>query len=79
MIASFTYMICCRHAYRLGFSPPCTSLDQLDALAADVRERRGPTYARVVVGTGEAARVMPPRDGVANKNSFRAALGLETF
>jgi thiamine pyrophosphate-dependent acetolactate synthase large subunit-like protein len=56
-----------------------TSLDQLDALAADVRERRGPTYARVVVGTGDAARVMPPRDGVANKNSFRATLGLETF
>ena len=56
-----------------------TSLDQLDALAAAVRERAGTTYARVVVGTAETARALPPRDGVAGKNSFRAALGLETF
>jgi thiamine pyrophosphate-dependent acetolactate synthase large subunit-like protein len=56
-----------------------TELDQLRDLAAAVRERAGTTYARVVVGTEEAARAMPPRDGVANKNSFRAALGLETF
>ena len=56
-----------------------TALDQLDELASAVRERAGTTYARVVVGTEETARALPPRDGVANKNSFRAALGLETF
>ena len=56
-----------------------TELDQLRDLASAVQERAGTTYARVVVSAEEAARAMPPRDGVANKNSFRAALGLETF
>jgi thiamine pyrophosphate-dependent acetolactate synthase large subunit-like protein len=56
-----------------------TGLEQLGDLAAAVQERAGTTYARVVVGTEETARAMPPRDGVAGKNSFRAALGLGTF
>jgi phosphonopyruvate decarboxylase len=56
-----------------------TEVDQLRDLAAAVQQRAGTTYARVVVGTDDTARALPPRDGVANKNSFRAALGLETF
>lgn len=53
--------------------------DQLLALAAEAAGRSGTTFARVLIGLQEAARALPPRDGVANKNSFRAALGLATF
>ncbi len=53
--------------------------EQLLELAAQVAERSGTTFARVLVGLQEHARAMPSRDGVANKNSFRAALGLPTF
>jgi thiamine pyrophosphate-dependent acetolactate synthase large subunit-like protein len=53
--------------------------EQLLDLAAEAAERSGTTFARVLVGLQETARALPPRDGVANKNSFRAALGLDTF
>jgi phosphonopyruvate decarboxylase len=53
--------------------------EQLLELADEASERSGTTFARVLVGLQENARAMPPRDGVANKNSFRAALGLTTF
>jgi thiamine pyrophosphate-dependent acetolactate synthase large subunit-like protein len=56
-----------------------TLMEQLHELAAQVEERAGTTFARVLIGLQETARALPPRDGVANKNSFRAALGLETF
>jgi thiamine pyrophosphate-dependent acetolactate synthase large subunit-like protein len=56
-----------------------TELQQLDDLATEAAERSATTFARVVIGSQETARALPPRDGVANKNSFRAALGLETF
>jgi thiamine pyrophosphate-dependent acetolactate synthase large subunit-like protein len=53
--------------------------EQLLDLAAVAAQRSGTTFARVLVGLQETARSMPARDGVANKNSFRAALGLTTF
>jgi len=56
-----------------------STTEQLDALAAEADERSGAIFARVLVDVQQVARAMPPRDGVANKNSFRAALGRETF
>jgi thiamine pyrophosphate-dependent acetolactate synthase large subunit-like protein len=56
-----------------------TTMEQIDDLATQAGERSATTFARVRIGVGETARALPPRDGVANKNSFRAALGLETF
>ena len=56
-----------------------TTLDQLDDLAAEAADRSATTFARVVIAQQASPRALPPRDGVANKNSFRAALGLETF
>ena len=56
-----------------------TALDQLDDLATEVTDRSATTFARVVIAQQATPRALPPRDGVANKNSFRAALGLETF
>ncbi|USX53940.1 thiamine pyrophosphate-dependent enzyme [Lentzea sp. HUAS12] len=50
---------------------------------ADVTSRvlsaRGPAFAHVLINADEPPRALPPRDGVAGKNSFRAALGLPTF
>ena len=54
-------------------------LAQTEDLAARVRARAATGYAQVLITTAEPPRALPPRDGVANKNSFRAALGLSTF
>jgi thiamine pyrophosphate-dependent acetolactate synthase large subunit-like protein len=48
-------------------------------LAKRIRARRATTFAQVRVEQDEPPRALPPRDGVANKNAFRAALGLPTF
>ncbi|ADI03879.1 sulfopyruvate decarboxylase beta subunit [Streptomyces bingchenggensis BCW-1] len=48
-------------------------------LAARIRARAATTYAQVLIDTDEPPRALPPRDAVANKNSFRATLGLTTF
>lgn len=55
------------------------TVEQLDELAAEAADCSGTTFARVRIGLQETARAMPARDGAANKNSFRAALGLDTF
>jgi thiamine pyrophosphate-dependent acetolactate synthase large subunit-like protein len=48
-------------------------------VADHVRARAATTFVRVLIGADELPRALPPRDGVANKNAFRAALGLPTF
>ncbi len=48
-------------------------------IADHIVARTGTTYAQVLIAADEPPRVLPPRDGVANKNSFRAELGLPTF
>jgi thiamine pyrophosphate-dependent acetolactate synthase large subunit-like protein len=56
-----------------------TKAAQVEDLATPIRARVATTYAHVLIDTDEPLRALPPRDGVANKNSFRAALGLSTF
>ena len=56
-----------------------STMPQVEELAAEAAARSATTFARVMIGLQETARALPPRDGVANKNSFRAALGLGTF
>ena len=51
----------------------------IDEVASTVRPDGGMSYRQVLIDTSEPPRTLPPRDGVANKNSFRAALGLPTF
>ncbi|SOE06876.1 thiamine pyrophosphate-dependent enzyme [Streptomyces sp. Ag109_G2-15] len=48
-------------------------------LATRIKARAATTYAQVLISTSEPPRALPPRDGVANKNAVRAALGLSTF
>lgn len=64
-----------------GITRTCTveTSEQLEDLAEVAAARSGTTFARVRIGLQETVRALPPRDGAANKNSFRAALGLETF
>lgn len=56
-----------------------TDVDRTDDLALRIKARATTTYAQVLITTDEPPRALPPRDGVANKNSFRAVLGLSTF
>lgn len=56
-----------------------TDLAQTEDLAHRVKARAATTYAQVLIDTTEPPRALPPRDGVANKNAFRASLGLNTF
>jgi len=55
------------------------SLAGVPPVADRVRGRVGTTYVHVLIHADEPPRALPPRDGVANKNVFRAALGLPTF
>jgi thiamine pyrophosphate-dependent acetolactate synthase large subunit-like protein len=48
-------------------------------VAERVRARAATTFVQVLIDADEPPRALPPRDGVANKNAFRAALGLPTF
>jgi thiamine pyrophosphate-dependent acetolactate synthase large subunit-like protein len=59
-----------------------TALDVTDdaglaALAARLRTLDALTFARVPIAPDDPPRVLPERDGVAIKQRFRAALGLE--
>ncbi|MBZ3901472.1 thiamine pyrophosphate-dependent enzyme [Streptomyces griseiscabiei] len=56
-----------------------TDPDQTDDLALRIKARAATTYAQVLITTDQPPRALPSRDGVANKNSFRAELGLGTF
>ncbi|MGW1273555.1 thiamine pyrophosphate-dependent enzyme [Streptomyces sp. NPDC002491] len=56
-----------------------TDLAQVEGLAMRIAARTATTYAQVLIDTTEPPRALPPRDGVANKNAFRAALGLGPF
>ena len=66
-----------------GFGIQKTVLVTDASAAADVaervRSRDATTFVRVLIGTDEPPRALPPRDGVANKNAFRAALGIAPF
>lgn len=53
--------------------------DEAGKIAALVTADGGTSFRQVLIDTNEPPRALPPRDGVANKNTFRAALGYPTF
>jgi phosphonopyruvate decarboxylase len=55
------------------------TLAEAEDLARQAAERSATTFARLRIGLQETVRALPPRDGVDNKNRFRASLGLATF
>lgn len=56
-----------------------TGTAQAEEVAARIAARSATVYVHVCITTHESPRALPSRDGVANKNSFRAALGLSTL
>jgi thiamine pyrophosphate-dependent acetolactate synthase large subunit-like protein len=56
-----------------------TDHGQVEEVAARITARSATTYVQVITDADQPPRVLPPRDGVATKNAFRAALGLGTF
>lgn len=66
-----------------GFGIPesyrVTEITEVDTIADGVNARSATTYVQALVDPDEPPRKLPPRDGVALKNTFRAALGLPTF
>jgi len=56
-----------------------TEITAVPAVAELIRASTGPVYVQAVIGTDEPPRALPPRDGVAGKLAFRAALGCPTF
>jgi phosphonopyruvate decarboxylase len=65
-----------------GFGVPealAAGMGDIADLAARIRRRAAATYVHVRVRPDQPPRALPPRDGVAVKNAFRAALGLSTF
>ena len=55
-----------------------TDVAQVDDIAAPRRGAPATTFVQVLIAANEPPRALPPRDGAANKNRFRAALGLNT-
>jgi thiamine pyrophosphate-dependent acetolactate synthase large subunit-like protein len=62
-----------------GFGIKETVLVTAAGVAERVRARAATTYVQVLIDADAPPRALPPRDGVANKNAFRAALGIATF
>lgn len=66
-----------------GFGIPqvlrASETSAVDEIAKLIRARSATLFVQALIDTDEPQRVLPPRDGVANKNAFRAALGLPTF
>jgi phosphonopyruvate decarboxylase len=56
-----------------------TDVSAAAEIADCVHAYAGTTYVQALIDPEETPRALPPRDGVANKNAFRAALGYPTF
>lgn len=56
-----------------------SSAEEAGALADLITANSGTAFRRVLIDVTEPPRALPPRDGVANKNAVRTALGFETF
>ncbi|MGP3951577.1 thiamine pyrophosphate-dependent enzyme [Streptomyces sp. 7N604] len=74
-----TDLVAVAHGFGIRDAVRITDLAQAEDLATRIKARAATTYAQVLITTDEPPRALPPRDGVANKNAFRAALGLATF
>jgi len=62
-----------------GWTMRIDSLEQAGPLRERLHLREGSGLASVQIAQTEAARVLPSRDGVENKNRFRRALGLPSI
>ena len=61
------------------WSGAITDMTGVEALRGRIHAKSGTAFATIKVGSDELPRALPSRDGVAVKNRFRAALGLQTI
>lgn len=74
-----TDLVAAARAFGITNAVRVTNLADVPAVSDHVTARAGTTFVQVHIDADEPPRALPPRDGVANKNAFRAALGFETF
>ena len=74
-----TDLVAVAKGFGIARSYRVTEIADVDTVAEHVNARGATTYVQAIVQPDEPPRTLPPRDGVALKNTFRAALGLPTF
>jgi len=62
-----------------GWTREIRDIEAVDDLRARLTIRDGVKFATIKIKADATPRVLPPRDGVAIKNRFRASLGLATI
>lgn len=56
-----------------------TDTDGIDQLTETMHQHNGSSYAEIIIDSGEATRILPPRDAVYIKNRFMSSLGFATI
>lgn len=74
-----TDLVAVAKGFGIGAAMQVSQAQQVDEVRTRIRSRAGTTYVQALVASDEPPRALPPRDGVANKNAFRASLGFATF
>jgi phosphonopyruvate decarboxylase len=74
-----TDLVAAARAFGITNATRVTRLADVPEVVRHVAARAGAAFVQVHINADEPPRALPPRDGVANKNAFRAALGFETF
>ena len=66
-------------SFTLPWTRRVTDIAGLEELRARAHARAGLSFATIKISAENQPRALPPRDGVAVKNRFRAGLGLGTL
>jgi thiamine pyrophosphate-dependent acetolactate synthase large subunit-like protein len=74
-----TDLVAAARAFGIANTVRVTRIADVPLVFRHVVARAGVAFVQVHIDADEPPRALPPRDGVANKNAFRAALGFETF
>lgn len=74
-----TDLVAVARGFGIAAATQVSEAGQVEGVRSRIRARAGTTYVQALVASDEPPRALPPRDGVANKNAFRASLGFATF
>ena len=74
-----TDLVAVARGFGISEAERVTDLSEVYPITARIRARSRTAYRHVPIEANEPPRALPPRDGVADKNEFRAVLGFPTF